>query len=139
MGENLNFFSPLGENLNFFSPLGENLNFFSPLGENLDFFSPLGFDTRRTSDHETPKIKLYSVRALKCHLNDKNLIHGRVTATISGFSPQIFETYFHLRRQFIDSPYEFHIWADDSNKGNTDRRLVGAHGIVKSLNQENTY
>ena len=59
----------------------------SPLGENLDFFGPLGFDTQRNSDHETPKIKFYSVKALKCNLNDKNLIHGRVTATISKFSP----------------------------------------------------
>ena len=29
------------------------------------------------------KIKLYSVRASKCYLNEKNLIHGRVMATIS--------------------------------------------------------
>ena len=49
-----------------------------PLGENLDLFSPLGFDVETNSDHKTPKIKL----------------HGRVMATISKFSPQIFETYF---------------------------------------------
>ena len=64
-----------------------------PLRENLEFFSPLGFDIQRNSDHETPVIKLYSVRALKRYLNEKNL-HGRVTATISKFSLQIFETYF---------------------------------------------
>ena len=40
------------------------------------------------------KIKLYSVIALKRYLNERNLIHGRVMATISKFSPQIFETYF---------------------------------------------
>ena len=39
-------------------------------------------------------MKLYSVRALKRYLNEKNLIHGRIMATISKFSPQIFETYF---------------------------------------------
>ena len=62
-----------------------------PLGDNLDFFSPLGFDVGTNSDH---KIKLCSVRALKGYLNKKNLIHGLVMATISKFSPQIFETYF---------------------------------------------
>ena len=28
------------------------------------------------------------------YLNEKNLIHDRIPATISKFSPQIFETYF---------------------------------------------
>ena len=45
------------------------------------------------SGHKAQKIKLYSVRALRLYLNEKNLIHGRVMATISKFSPQIFETY----------------------------------------------
>ena len=67
-----------------------------PLGENLDFFSPLGFDIQTNYDHKTQKIKLFSVRALKCYLDEKNLIHGRVMATISKFSPQIFETYFKI-------------------------------------------
>ena len=31
---------------------------------------------------------------LVANLNEKNLVHRRVTATISKFSPQIFETYF---------------------------------------------
>ena len=53
---------------------------------NLDFFSPLGTDIQRNSGNETSKIKLYSVRALNCHLNEKNLIHGRVKARISNFS-----------------------------------------------------
>ena len=35
------------------------------LGENLDFFSLLGFDIQTNSDHNAPKIKLCSVRALK--------------------------------------------------------------------------
>ena len=56
-----------------------------PLGENLNFFSPLGFDVQTNSDHKTPKIKLYSVRALKLYLNEKNLIHGRVMAAILKF------------------------------------------------------
>ena len=69
----------------------------SPLGENLDFFSPLGFDVQTNSDHKPPKIKLCSVRALKCYLNEKNLIHSRVMATISKFGPHIFETYFRMK------------------------------------------
>ena len=68
----------------------------SPLQEDLDFFSPLGFDVQTNSDHKTQKIKLYSVRAFKGCLNEKNLIHGRVMSTISKFSPQVFETYFGL-------------------------------------------
>ena len=32
-----------------------------------------------------------------------------------------------LRRKFNQSQFEFHIWADDSNKGNTDRHVVGIH------------
>ena len=63
-------------------------------GKNLDSFSPLGFNVQTNSDHKLKKIKLYSVRALKRCLNETNLIHGRVMATISKFSPQIFETYF---------------------------------------------
>ena len=46
----------------------------------------LGYDIQRNSDQETPKIKLYSVRAFKCYLKEKDLIHGQVTATISKFS-----------------------------------------------------
>lgn len=33
----------------------------------------------------------------------------------------------HLRTKFKDSPYESHIWADDSNKGGCDRHVVGVH------------
>ena len=54
------------------------------------------FQTVESLICRTSKSKFYSVRALKCYLNEKNLIHGRVTATISKFSPQIFETYFRL-------------------------------------------
>ena len=64
------------------------------LGENLDLFNLLGFDVQTNSDHKAPKIKLCSVRALKGYLNEKSLIHGRVMATISKFSPQNFGTYF---------------------------------------------
>ena len=64
------------------------------LGENLKFFNPLRFDVQTNSDNKTQKIKLYSVRALKCYLNEINLTHDLVMATISKFSPQIFETYF---------------------------------------------
>ena len=40
-----------------------------------------------------PKMELYSVRTLKRYLNEKNLIHGRETATISKFGASIFVTY----------------------------------------------
>ena len=40
-----------------------------------------------------PKKSSSTQPALKCYLNEKNVIHGRVMATISKFSPQIFETY----------------------------------------------
>ena len=78
-------------------------NFWSgrSLGRKPRFFSTLGFDVETNSDHKTPKIKLYSVRALKRYLNEKNLIHGRVMATISKFSPQIFETYFSMTNKQI--------------------------------------
>ena len=69
----------------------------SPLGFNVET-SLLGFDVETSSDHKSQKIKLYSVSALKRLLNEKYLIHGRVMATISKFSPQIFETYFSTLR-----------------------------------------
>ena len=53
----------------------------------LDFL--LGFVVQTNSDHKTQKNQ-----ALKRYLSEKNLIHGRVMATISKFSPQTFETYF---------------------------------------------
>ena len=71
----------------------QNLNVVGPLEGKFDFFSPLGFEIQSDFDYRNTKLKFYFVRALKCHLNEKNLIHGRVTATISKFSPQIFETY----------------------------------------------
>ena len=58
-----------------------------PLGENVAFLSPLGFDVQTNSDHKTPKIKLFSLRALKSCGNERNLIDARVMATISKFSP----------------------------------------------------
>ena len=83
------------------------------LGENLDFFSPLGFDVQTNSDHKTQKIKLYSVRALKRYLNEKNLIHGRVMATISKFSPQIFETHF---RHAMNGLFNSHVNFTNGNR-----------------------
>ena len=38
------------------------------------------------------------MRALKHYLNEINLIYGRVMATISKFSPQIFEMYYRIER-----------------------------------------
>ena len=73
-----------------------------PLGEDLNCFSPLRFDVQTNSDQKTQKIKLEALlRALKRYRSEKNLIHGRVMATISKFSQQIFETYFNLFRKNI--------------------------------------
>ena len=66
----------------------------SPLGENLDFFNPVGFDVQFLVT--SPKNRAL-LRSLKRYLNEKNVTHRRVMATISKFSPQIFETYFSLR------------------------------------------
>ena len=57
------------------------------LGRKPQFLGLLGFDIETNSDHKTQKIKLYSARALKGYLNEKNLIHSQVMATISKFSP----------------------------------------------------
>ena len=76
--------------------ISQNLKACRSLERKVRFFSPSGFEIKGVSAYRTSNIKFYSVRALKCYLNEKNLIHGRVTATISKFSPQIFETYFRL-------------------------------------------
>ena len=68
--------------------ISQHLRIECPLGGKFDFFSPSGFEIQSVFDYRTLKIKSYSVRALKCYLNEKNLIHGRVTATISKLSPQ---------------------------------------------------
>ena len=80
--------------------VSQNLKVVGPLGGKFDFFSPSGFEIQSDIDHRTSKIKFYSVRALKCYLNEKNLLHGRVTATISKFSPHIFERYFNLKQPY---------------------------------------
>ena len=67
-----------------------------PWEKNSIFFCPLGLTN---SYHKAPKIKFSSVRALKRYLNEKILIHGRVMATISEFSPHIFETYLSLKKK----------------------------------------
>ena len=74
--------------------ISQNLKIVGPLGGKFYFFSPLGFEIQSDFGYRTSKIKFYAVGALNCYLNEKNLINGRVTATISKLSPQIFETYF---------------------------------------------
>ena len=64
----------------------QNLNVVGVLGGKFHFFNPLGFEIQSDFDYKYTKIKLYSVRALKRFLNEKNLIHGRVTVTVSKFS-----------------------------------------------------
>ena len=92
--------------------ISQNLKVVGPLGGKFDFFSPYGFEIQSDFDYRTSKIKFYSVRALGCYLNEKGLIHGRVTARISKFSPQIFETYF--SKWFVEallySQYQFKIF-----------------------------
>ena len=68
-----------------------------PLGENLDFLIRWDLTLKQFLITKPPKIKLYSVKAIKRYLNEKNLIHGQVMATISVFNPPIFEKYFSLR------------------------------------------
>ena len=59
------------------------------VGENLNFFL-VQWDlmVKQILVTKPKKIKLYSVRASKCFLNEKNLIHGQVMETISRFSPR---------------------------------------------------
>ena len=58
----------------------QNLKDVGPLRANFDFFSPSVFKIQSVFYYRTSKIEFYSVRALKCHLNEKNLIHGRVNS-----------------------------------------------------------
>ena len=77
--------------------ISQNLKVVVPFGGKFDFFSPLGFKIQSDFDYRTAKSGSALSELWKlCYVNEKNLIHGRVTATISKFSPQIFETYFNL-------------------------------------------
>ena len=67
---------------NYQSFISQILKVVGPLGEKFEFFSPLGFKIQSSFDLETIKIKVHSVRTLKQYVNEKNLIHGRETATI---------------------------------------------------------
>ena len=64
------------------SSISRNLKVVGPLGGKFD----LEFEILSDFDYRISKIKFYSVRALKYYLNEKNLIHGGVTATISKLS-----------------------------------------------------
>ena len=44
-----------------------------------------------------------------------------------------------LRESFKDSPYEAHIWADDSTKGGSDRHVVGIHTWNKLTEKPEAY
>ena len=57
------------------------------LEEKFDLSSSLGFDIQRHADHQTSKIKLYSVRASK----QEKLMNGREKAMISKFNALIFK------------------------------------------------
>ena len=45
----------------------------------------------------------------------------------------------HLRESFKASRYETHIWADDSNKGGSDRHVVGIHTWNKLTEKPEAY
>ena len=77
--------------------ISQNLTVMKPLGGKFNLYSPSGFEIKSDLYYRTSKFMFYFVRALKCYLNEKNLMHGRVTSMISKFSPQIFETYFKCR------------------------------------------
>ena len=53
-----------------------------PWEESLIFFNAVGL---KKSNYRTSKIKLYSIKALECYINEKNLINGRVTSKTSKF------------------------------------------------------
>ena len=55
------------------------------LGGMFDVFSPSGFEIQSDFEYRTSKTKFYCLKALKRYLNEKNLIHDRVKATISKF------------------------------------------------------
>ena len=74
--------------------ISQNKKVVGPLGGKFDFFSPSGFEILSDFDYRISKIKFDSVRALNYYLDEKNLIHDQVTATVSNFSPQMFEAYF---------------------------------------------
>ena len=81
--------------------ISQNFKVVGLLGGKFDFFSPSGFEIQSDFDYRTSKIKFYSVRALKCYLNEKNLIHGRVTATISKFSSQLLKRTLTLKLSLV--------------------------------------
>ena len=69
-----------------FTNTSKNLTFVGPLRGKVSFFSPSGFEIESDFDYKVSKIRFYFVKTLKCYLNEKNLIHGPVTATISKYS-----------------------------------------------------
>ena len=56
--------------------ISQNLKVVGLLGGKFDFFNPSGFEIQSDFDYRTSKIKFYSVRALKCYVNEKNLMHA---------------------------------------------------------------
>ena len=66
--------------------ISQNLKVVGPLRGKFDFFSLLGFEIQYDFDHKILNLKLCCARALKHYLNEKNLIHRRVPATISKVS-----------------------------------------------------
>ena len=70
------------------------LKFVGPLRVKFHFFNPLGFEIQSDFDYKASEVKLFSVKALKQYLNEKNLIHGRETATFSKLNALNFETCF---------------------------------------------
>ena len=63
--------------------MSQNLKVVGSLEESSIFSVPWDyFEIQIDFDCKISKIKLYSVRALQCYLNEKHMIHAQVTATI---------------------------------------------------------
>ena len=76
--------------------ISQNLKVVAPLGGKFDFFRPSGF--------EIQKIKFHSVRALKCSLNEKNIL-GRVTVDM--FLKRTFDNCFEIFKLVLPSRFDF--------------------------------
>ena len=61
-------------------------------------------------------------------------------ATLSAWNIHLGEVdKIHLRSKFKDSSFEAHIWADDSNKGGSDRHVMGIHTWNKATEKPEAY
>ena len=94
------------------SLISQNLKVVSPLGRKFNFSVHRDLKFKAILITEPQKSSSTHGRVLKRYLNEKHLIHGRVMATISKFSPLIFETYFRSVKGFASYRYlKFTVYA----------------------------